>query len=131
MSRRDAFISGQRGALEDGLPFLNKVAVRLDPHIGRGLLPPEVEQKHPPLRMSGASVANSAAYLRMLLALSAPSATARIIEKTYAAAVRHAPAQLAGIELAVVTGAPKLRSRTTSACCGPSWGRHAQLISLL
>jgi hypothetical protein len=82
MSRRDAFISGQRGALEDGLPFLNKVAVRLDPHIGRGLLPPEVEQKHPPLRMSGASVANSAAYLRMLLALSAPSATARIIEKT-------------------------------------------------
>ena len=25
-----------------------------------------------------------------------------------------------------VTGAPKLRSRTTSACCGPSsWGRHA------
>jgi hypothetical protein len=81
MSRRDAFISGQREALEDGL-FLNKVAVRLDPYIGRGLLPPEVEQKHPPLRMSGASVANSAAYLRMLLALSAPSATARIIEKT-------------------------------------------------
>jgi hypothetical protein len=61
---------------------LNKVAVRLDPHIGRGLLPPEVEQKHPLLRMSGASMANSAAYLRMLLALSAPSATARIIEKT-------------------------------------------------
>jgi hypothetical protein len=80
MSRRDAFISGQRGALEDGLPIFEQG--RLDPHIGRGLLPPEVEQKHPPLRMSGASVANSAAYLRMLLALSAPSATARIIEKT-------------------------------------------------
>jgi hypothetical protein len=29
-------------------PLSHQIAPRLDPHIGRGLLSPEIEQKHPP-----------------------------------------------------------------------------------
>jgi hypothetical protein len=35
-----------------------------------------------------------------------------------------------GMSIQCHTGAPKLRSRTTSACCGPSWGRHGPPVWL-